>query len=403
MRIVIIDDESVICSGLKKTVESSKKEWVVKECYTDPEEALEFCDWDSVDLLLADINMPNMDGLTLVKTLHERGHDTQVVFVSGYSEFDYAKKAIQQRAVDYIIKPVSAKNLKDAITKAEENIEKKKRLMQNESFIQDSIDQITKSFIYDVMFETRRIDSAEMAETIKYCRLTDMQYSLFSFITKEPNNIECIVEDINKGQRNVFLFRGSQHYYTVVVCEKRDVSSKVILSEMKQRLTEANFGEAVTVQDINGLPLSYYHMMTELRQTGITDAFENPAVVDEAGNERKADYSVHVINAIEYIKKHYSKKISLAMLSEELYVHPTYLSNLFKKQTGQTVVDYINDYRISVAKKLLQDTRNKVFWVAEQVGFVNQRYFSQKFKKNTGYTPAEYKQSFFFAKRETIE
>jgi AraC-like DNA-binding protein len=42
-----------------------------------------------------------------------------------------------------------------------------------------------------------------------------------------------------------------------------------------------------------------------------------------------------------------------------------------------------------------------VFWVAEQVGFINQRYFSQKFKKNTGYTPAEYKQSFFFAMRET--
>ena len=399
MRIVIIDDESVICCGLKKTVESSKNEWNVSECYTDPEEALEFCDWDSVDLLLADINMPNMDGLTLVDTLRERGHDTQVVFVSGYSEFEYAKKAIQQHAVDYIIKPVSGKSIKDAIIKAEANIDQKKQMMQDESFIKGSITQITKSFIYDVMFETRRIEEGELNETIKYCRLTDMQYSLFSFVSEEhTNRIERIIEDINKG---IFLFRGSRYYYTVVLCEERDEPSKVyaILSKMKQQLQEANFSEAVIVKKIDELPSSYYHLIVMLKQAGGMDTFHDSVDTDEAGDAETEDYSIHVINAIQYIKKNYSKKISLAMLAEELYVHPTYLSNLFKKQTGQTVVDYINNYRIEIAKKLLQDTRNKVFWVAEQVGFVNQRYFSQKFKKNTGYTPAEYKQSFFFANR----
>ncbi len=101
-------------------------------------------------------------------------------------------------------------------------------------------------------------------------------------------------------------------------------------------------------------------------------------------SEQLDSYSTHVIKAIEYIRINYSNKISLSSLSEELYVHPTYLSNLFKKQTGTNIVDYINNYRIEVAKDLLKDSRNKIYWVAERVGFVNQRYFSQKFKKNYG-------------------
>jgi YesN/AraC family two-component response regulator len=324
MKIVIIDDESVICSGLKKTVESSKKEWVVSECYTDPEEALEFCDWDSVDLLLADINMPNMDGLTLVDTLRERGHDTQVVFVSGYSEFEYAKKAIQQHAIDYIIKPVSGKSLKDALIKAEQNIVQRKQLIQDESFIRDSIVKITKSFIYDVMFETRRIEEGELKETLKYCRLTNVQYSLFSFVTQEHTcRIERMVEDINK---EIFLYKGSRYYYTVVLCEKRDEPTKAhtVISEMKQRLQGATFSEAVFVSNINELPSSYYHLIVMLKHAGGMDTFLDFADTDDVEDAETPNHSIHVINAIQYIKKYYSKKISLAMLSEE-FICPSHI------------------------------------------------------------------------------
>ncbi len=109
MNIVIIDDEAVICNGLRKMIENVVEDWNVLEVYIDAEEALEFCDWDGVDLLLCDINMPNIDGLALIDALNERGHEVQVIFISGYSEFKYAQKALQQKAIDYIVKPVSIK------------------------------------------------------------------------------------------------------------------------------------------------------------------------------------------------------------------------------------------------------------------------------------------------------
>ena len=96
--------------------------------------------------------------------------------------------------------------------------------------------------------------------------------------------------------------------------------------------------------------------------------------------------------AIQYIREHYRQSLSLGQIAEAVYLHPTYLSNLFKKQTGYAVVDYINMFRIQRAKDLLKDPRNRIYWIVEQVGFSNQRYFSAVFKKNTGLTPMQYRQ-----------
>ena len=95
--------------------------------------------------------------------------------------------------------------------------------------------------------------------------------------------------------------------------------------------------------------------------------------------------------AIQYIQEHYQQPLSLGQIAEAVYLHPTYLSNLFKKQTGYAVVDYINMVRVQHAKTLLADPRNRIYWIVEQVGFSNQRYFSAVFKKNTGLTPMQYR------------
>lgn len=102
-------------------------------------------------------------------------------------------------------------------------------------------------------------------------------------------------------------------------------------------------------------------------------------------------FGITVNGAIRYIKENYQNQISLSKIAEHLYVHPAYLSGQFKSETGNTVTDYICNYRILKAKELLRDPRNKIYWIAEQVGFTNQRYFSQVFKRIVGQTPVEYR------------
>lgn len=96
---------------------------------------------------------------------------------------------------------------------------------------------------------------------------------------------------------------------------------------------------------------------------------------------------------IDYIKENYhSGEISLSDISEKFFVSPSYLSRLFKKETGKNLSDFINEYRIEKAKQLLLTTDLKTYEVADRVGIPDPHYFSRLFKRYTGYSPSEYKE-----------
>ncbi|MDO4275195.1 MAG: response regulator [Eubacteriales bacterium] len=95
--------------------------------------------------------------------------------------------------------------------------------------------------------------------------------------------------------------------------------------------------------------------------------------------------------AIAYIEKNYSKKITLRSISDALYISPNYLCRLFKQHTGKNLMEYVTNYRMDMAKSFLKDVHYKVSQVAELAGYHDTRYFSSSFKKYTGMTPLEYR------------
>nr|WP_269435768.1 helix-turn-helix domain-containing protein [Gracilibacillus suaedae] len=92
----------------------------------------------------------------------------------------------------------------------------------------------------------------------------------------------------------------------------------------------------------------------------------------------------------EHVHHYYDEEIALAEIADMLYVNRNYLSQLFKKVTGETFVNYLNQYRIAKAKELLREKRYMVYEVSEMVGYQNSTYFSQVFKAITGVSPSEY-------------
>ncbi len=102
--------------------------------------------------------------------------------------------------------------------------------------------------------------------------------------------------------------------------------------------------------------------------------------------------SPHLRSIIDYIKQNYSKKILLEDIAEFTHLNPSYLSSLFKEQTGLTLSDYILDYRLSVAKKLLVNSPIlSISQVALTVGFYDSAHFSKAFKNRFGLTAREYR------------
>jgi two-component system response regulator YesN len=109
--------------------------------------------------------------------------------------------------------------------------------------------------------------------------------------------------------------------------------------------------------------------------------------------ESRYNNSRFLINqALNFINYHYTEKISLDDVAEELNVSKHYLSSIFKKETGENMSFFINKLRIEKAKQLLLESDIKIKEVFEKVGYSDQQYFSKVFKKITGKTVVEYKE-----------
>ncbi len=112
-------------------------------------------------------------------------------------------------------------------------------------------------------------------------------------------------------------------------------------------------------------------------------------LIDQS-NEEMTD----VIEQIKaYIGENYQENITLQSLSEQFYLHPIYLSKLFKNKTGQNFIDYLTLVRYTVAKRLLEESKLKIYEISDLCGYKSSKYFSKIFKSMSGFTPKDYRKS----------
>ncbi len=93
----------------------------------------------------------------------------------------------------------------------------------------------------------------------------------------------------------------------------------------------------------------------------------------------------------QYIKEHFMENITLQQLSDVFYLHPNYLSRLFKEKGGQRFIDYLTTVRVENAKELLANSSLKINDIGPMVGYETPKYFGKIFKETTGMTPREYR------------
>ncbi|MNH79731.1 putative response regulatory protein [compost metagenome] len=106
IEILLVDDESYVTESLAATI--PWQELGVKQVYqaSSAADALSILREQSIDIVVSDIRMPEVDGLSLIATINQEWPHIRSMLLTGYSDFEYAKKAIQLQASDYILKPV---------------------------------------------------------------------------------------------------------------------------------------------------------------------------------------------------------------------------------------------------------------------------------------------------------
>lgn len=148
-------------------------------------------------------------------------------------------------------------------------------------------------------------------------------------------------------------------------------------------------------QDIDTLNKSLFEIMRsncyeELERAVITYI---ESLIDAINKKSENQLGNGVIREIQiYIQQHFGEDISLQMLAEQFYLHPNYLSRLFKEKTGENFTEYLTRIRMNKAMELLDCSDYKIVEICEIVGYDNPRYLSKIFKQYTGKTPREYRE-----------
>ena len=110
-----------------------------------------------------------------------------------------------------------------------------------------------------------------------------------------------------------------------------------------------------------------------------------------ANDEPLLQYSPLIRRVIVYIQQEFASPLSLRTVAEVCNINASYLSNLFRTETGTTLTEYINHYRIQKSLSMLKHTQMSIAQVSESVGFLDENYYARIFKKIMGITPKSFR------------
>jgi len=239
MRLLMIDDEPTSFEIVKATIDWKSFD-IVPEYAESAAEAMDKIKQEMPDIVLTDIMMPGIDGFELIEWIKTNSYNCEIIILTAYGTFEYARKALDFGVTGYLLKPINEAELKDLLNKAIINI--------------------------------------------------------------------------------------------------------------NQNLKQAEHGDSV-------------------------------------------NYTLPVRLACEYIEKNFQEDINLNKISNYVSLSKNYFCNIFKKETGVTIWDYLIRIRMEEAKKMLLETEQKAYDVSEKVGYDDPSYFGRLFKKYTGFTPIEFRDS----------
>lgn len=184
------------------------------------------------------------------------------------------------------------------------------------------------------------------------------------------------------------------HIYCVSDFDLTSIKARVV--ELVVLLSRATIDAGADIQEVFISNTNFFHdieQFTSLEElsvwlTGIMHRFINYSF-----DFTQVKHSDVVYKVMEYVKANYSRKISLDDVARHVYLSRSYLSSLFKEETGMSLFTYINRVRVEKSKLFLLDNTVALVDVASLCGFEDQSYFTKVFKKETGYSPKKYRDS----------
>jgi two-component system, response regulator YesN len=192
-KVMIIDDEPIIRKGLKNIIN-----WKQFDCEVCGEAADGLCGSELIkkllpDIIITDIRMPEVDGLTMIKDLKSFIPESKIIILTGYRDFEYVQEAIKLGAFDFILKPSKIEELTSVINKAikelKYNREKSDEINKLKLLFEQNIPILREKFLYDILYEIN-INHEDIIEKMNLFQIEMNDYTLIVVENESPEDLD---------------------------------------------------------------------------------------------------------------------------------------------------------------------------------------------------------------------
>ncbi|WP_029233275.1 response regulator transcription factor [Butyrivibrio sp. VCB2006] len=395
-KVFLVEDEFVVREGIKNNINWESHGYDFCGEASDGEVAYSMIQKEQPDIVITDIKMPFMDGLQLSRLIKAEFPWIEIILLTGYEDFQYAREAIRIGVSCYLSKPISGDNLLKEVDALAEKVEEKKQERK-----------------YALRYEA---EMQERTEAIKH-GISEIEtfmadfYNGRYFPTQNPSSAsedEIIPEidpkHIDRKYIKEFLRRGDESETEVYLDEffKRIGRNAIKSTMLRQYVAmDVYFCVADFVENDLGagrdkldakIAIPTPEIFAEENRTREYLAGAIRAAIEIRDNNYSGKYHDMVKESLAYIEEHYSEdELSLNTLAAHVNFSPNHLSAVFKQETGQPFIKYLTDFRMEKAKELLCTTAKKSNEIGLMVGYKDPHYFSYLFKKTQGVTTTQYR------------
>ena len=387
--IIIIDDEPLPRMTINSYISQFHPYFSVDGTFSSAETALTYLNNQSVDVIITDICMPDMNGLDFTAYVHTHYPHVKIVIISGYSEFEYARKAISCGVSHYLLKPLNFDELSHILQEicTNLNITNAHLKYTEEDIALFFTDLINNNMDYQDI--ERRFSLLELEGQPE-----DYQGTLL-YLDLDMNNIhekwkyekENISIVLLNGLRMIlsdysiyYLYRIGIRYIFVIL-SRNDIPDISYAS-----LTEIMF--QLVHFDCKVQVIATFDTLYSLSN----NSFIRNSCKVVPTSTLPPDNDIIISKAKDYIHRHYAEDVTREDVADAVYLSPVYFGRLFKQKTGLTFIDYLTLVRMQKATELL-NTRMKIQDIVTAIGYKSNNRFYINFRQYSGYTPTEYRRT----------
>lgn len=361
-KVFFVEDETAVRQAIIRTVDWEEEGFQICGEASDGEQALPLIIERQPDILITDIKMPFMDGLELARLAKKNLPTLIVIFISGYDDFLFTHEAIRLGVVDYVLKPVTAGKMIQALNRAVDRIVGYSDAQKTSSLMSGPEDEIRR--MNEAMITGESWYGAWRNEIIAF-----LKNATLSQIPEFAGRLSRQCDQIANHSRTFFLYCA----FDMIVTVNRTAGEMGLDLPIQEKQEEL----ALQISDVRQLEIFLNRLLQRIIKLRC-------AMSD---NRARA-----VWNARQIIEMRYKEPdLSVQSVAAEVGVSPNYLTTLMSKELGETFTEYLNKVRVREAASLLKSNNGSLAVIAAAVGYRDPYYFSKIFKKVLGISPREFR------------